>query len=111
MRYDLHLLDHYGRLLASEPFWAENDQGAVEVGSTVLQACCDIATTFEVRRNKGLVEAGRCECGLLSRREVTDRWQAVAIDLVNRLYRGFTAVARSRRLVWVTYELRRRGLL
>jgi hypothetical protein len=81
------------------------------VGSTVLQACCDIATTFEVRRNKGLVEAGRCVGGILSRPDVTDCWQGIAIDLANRLYRGFTAVARSRRLVRVTYELRRRGLL
>jgi hypothetical protein len=111
MRYDLHLLDHYGRLLASEPFWAQDDQVAVEVATTVLEACNDVATTFEVRRDKVLVAARRCEYGLLTRQTIPDRWQRSAIDLVDRLQRGFTAVTRSRRLVRATDHLRRLGLL
>jgi hypothetical protein len=50
MQYDLRLIDHYGRLLASEPFWAGDDQDAIEVGATVLQACNDVATMFQIRR-------------------------------------------------------------
>jgi hypothetical protein len=38
MRYALNLLDEHGRVLASEPFWAEDDQEAREAGATVLRA-------------------------------------------------------------------------
>jgi len=111
MRYDLHLLDHYGRLLAAEPFWATDDQEAIEVCTTVLETCCDVAPIFQVRRDRGLIGVGRCECGLLSRHAIPDHWQGSALDLVNRLERGFTAVARSRRLLRATDNLRRLGLL
>jgi hypothetical protein len=70
MQDDLRLIDHYGRLLASEPFWAGDDQDAIEAGATVLQACNDVATMFQIRRNRGLVGAGDCECGPLARQAI-----------------------------------------
>jgi hypothetical protein len=111
MLYHLNLLDEHGRLLASEPFWAEDDQEACEAGATVLQTCKDAATQFEVRCNGVVVAGGQHQRALFDMQTIIDRRQANIIDLEDRLQRGFTAVALSRRLLRATNHLRRLGLL
>jgi hypothetical protein len=77
----------------------------------VLQTCKDAVTQFEVRRDGVFVAGGQRRRALFDMQTIIDRRQANIIDLEDRLQRGFTAVALSRRLLRATDHLRRIGLL
>ena len=98
-RYRFYAMDRFGRVVGQQPFAAQSEAHAREVGYALLKACNDECTSVEIRKGyRRIAKFETDDGGRLDFFPTEGPIGQLAIEVAAALASSDSALARSRRL-------------